>query len=105
MPATENIRFPKPLEPLNSKNLGLDSLKRALGVEIPVSTTPLRNSSYIPVNRKFIFYSTSPKPLQPIALTISLPSTPPQQDPGKCPWMIIPLNLMLILFWKLSCKC
>jgi SHAQKYF class myb-like DNA-binding protein len=50
MPATESIRLPKPLEPLNSKNLGLDSLKRALGVEIPVSTTPLRNSSYIPVN-------------------------------------------------------
>jgi len=34
---TENIRFPKPLEPLNR-------------LEIPVSTTPLRNNSAIPVN-------------------------------------------------------
>jgi len=47
---TENIRFPKPLEPLNSKNLEIGSLKRALGLEIPVSTTPLRNNSAIPVN-------------------------------------------------------
>jgi len=47
---TENIRYPKPLEPLNSKPFEIGSLKRALGLEIPVSTTPLRNTSAIPVN-------------------------------------------------------